>query len=176
MPVTFSTILPTWLVLPIAGLTMVIVAGHIMALQHADMPDRRRRLRTGNGILMLFVISLLAYALGIARVSNQSPMAAPQESREFVMIWLAIIGFLGLVIFLAGIDALHTFTGNLKQRAALRAELRASTVGEQLARAGAPRANAASNGAAGAATGMAGGGAAGVSRVGGVGGSPRAQR
>ncbi len=57
--------LPPWVVLPLAGLTLLVTAAHVLALQTSDLPSRRRRLRTAAGVLMMLVTGLLAYALGL---------------------------------------------------------------------------------------------------------------
>lgn len=118
-----STILPGWVVLPVASITMLVVAAHVLATHAGDLPSRRRRLRTANGVLMMFVTALLAYALGVAGVVTE-PKAEPEEARRFMLVWLSIVGLLGVVVTLAGADAIATVIHGLGVRRSLRAEMR----------------------------------------------------
>jgi len=79
-----TSILPAWVVLPVSGLTMLVVACHVLATHAADMPLRRRRLRVANGLLMMFVTALLAYALGVAGVV-ETPRAQPADAMATVV-------------------------------------------------------------------------------------------
>jgi len=141
-----TSILPAWVVLPVSGLTMLVVACHVLATHAADMPLRRRRLRVANGLLMMFVTALLAYALGVAGVV-ETPRAQPEQTREFVLVWLAIIGLLGLVVALACADAMATVVRAWGNRRVLKRQLRhamARDLGqrraaERAARQGSPR-------------------------------------
>lgn len=128
-----TTILPGWVVLPAAAATMLVVAGHVLATHAGDLPIRRRRLRVVNGLLMLFVTALLAYALGVAAVVEE-PTARPRETREFVIVWLLIIGLLGVVITLAGADAIATITHGWLARRELRRQMRLGAESDALAR------------------------------------------
>ncbi len=132
-----TTILPGWVVLPVAAATMLVVAGHVLATHAGDLPMRRRRLRVVNGILMLFVTAFLAYALGVAAVVEE-PTARPRETREFVIVWLLIIGLLGVVISLAGADAIATLVHGWQARRELRRQMRLDA-GRQLVERHAPR-------------------------------------
>jgi hypothetical protein len=98
---------PVWLVIPIAILTLLVVAGHVVALEKADMPASRRRIRTVNGLLMMFTIPLAAYAFGIA---------SPARQRLFVMVWVLVIGLVLIVLFLAVVDLLNTWLITLSER------------------------------------------------------------
>lgn len=139
-----TTILPGWVVLPVAAATMLVVAGHVLATHASDLPTRRRRLRVVNGILMMFVTALLAYALGVAAVVEE-PTARPDETREFVIVWLLIIGLLGVVISLAGADAIATLVHGWQARREFRRQVRLDA-GRQLVERHAPRALAAGAG------------------------------
>lgn len=127
-----TTMLPGWLVLPVAALTLLVVAAHVLAVQAGDMPLRRKRLRIANGLLMMFVTALLAYALGMAGVI-QEPIAQPGEARRFVLVWMAIIGLVGIVVALAGADAIATISHGWGVRKHLRQEMR-EKLGEDLVR------------------------------------------
>jgi 4-amino-4-deoxy-L-arabinose transferase-like glycosyltransferase len=118
-----TTILPGWVVLPVAAVTMLVVAGHILATHASDLPTRRRRLRVANGLLMLFVTALLAYALGVAAVV-EDPATRPHETREFVIVWMMIIGLLGVVVAFAGADAIATIAHGLGVRRQFRRQMR----------------------------------------------------
>lgn len=118
-----TTILPAWIVLPLSLLVMLVTAGHVLAVHQSDLPFRRRRIRVVNGILMLLVTGMLAYALGMAEVVSR-PAENPAATREFVLVWISIIGLLGLVVGLAGADAAHTLLHGLGVRRQLRQEMR----------------------------------------------------
>jgi hypothetical protein len=119
-----TTILPGWLVLPAAAITMLVVATHVLATHASDLPLRRRRLRIANGLLMMVVTAMLAYALGIAAVVER-PTAQPHDTRNFVIVWLMIVGLLGVVVSLAGADAVATVLHGWSIRRELRKEMRA---------------------------------------------------
>jgi predicted nucleic acid-binding Zn ribbon protein len=124
--------LPAWLVLPICGLVLVVIAGHVLGLHMQDMPPRRRRIRTACGLLMMFVTAMIAYALGIMPVPQGGAGGDGERGRAFVMVWTIIVGLLAMMIVLAASDALHTLMQALHDRRALRDELRsrvASDVG-----------------------------------------------
>ena len=131
-----NTVLPAWLVLPIAGITMLVVSTHVLAIQQSGMPVKRRRIRTANGIVMLVVTAMLAYALALVRVSDQPPATEPAQAREFVLVWMLIIGLLGLVVVMAGMDAVLTMSQTVASRRALRRELQQDAVEKARKRAG----------------------------------------
>jgi hypothetical protein len=112
---------------------MVVIAWHLFGLQKSDMPRSRKRIRTANGLLMLFLTALLAYALSILKAS--APGASTQETRAFVMVWLLIIGLIPMVIALAGLDVLNTARLNYAARRGLRRGLRDEVIADALARA-----------------------------------------
>lgn len=106
---------PAWLVLPMAVVVMLILAGHCQALQRAEMPDSRRRIRTAGDLLMLGVTPLLAYAFAIDR---------GDDPRTFVIVWAMIVGLLALIILVATIDAANNMRLARKMRDRLRRERR----------------------------------------------------
>lgn len=128
-----STILPGWLVLPAATITLLVIAAHVVATGSAGeergLPVRRRRLRIANGLLMMFVTALLAYALGVAGVI-EDPTARPDQTRRFVLVWMSIVGLVCLVVALACADALATVAHAWSVRRALRQELRHTLAGD----------------------------------------------
>jgi hypothetical protein len=109
-------IAPSWLVLPIALLAMLVVAGHVLLLSRADMPPGRRRIRTVNGLLMMFTIPLTAAAFSLV------PPAQP-HTRLFVMLWMLVAGLIVIVLSLAIVDVVHTFVIHRAERAELRRRL-----------------------------------------------------
>jgi hypothetical protein len=91
-----DTMLPAWFVFPLAALAIVVLAGHLMIIaRDATMPPSRRRIRTVTGVLMMAITPLAAYAFALTPVN---------EARTFVLIFAAVVGLLGIVIMLAGID------------------------------------------------------------------------
>lgn len=87
------------IVVGLGGVTILIVAGHLMALQQAEMPARRKRIRTVNGLLMLVTTPLLAFAFGYA---------TPESPRLFLTLWMTIIALLALIIVVGLIDVAYT--------------------------------------------------------------------
>ena len=118
--------LPAWLVLPICGLVLVVIAAHVLGLHMQDMPARRRRIRTACGLLMMFVTAMIADALAIQPVPQGGAGGDPQRGREFVMLWTIIVGLLALMVLLAAADAMHTLALAMKDRRTLRDQLHAS--------------------------------------------------
>lgn len=93
--------LPFWVVAPPTVFVMLFLAGHVMALQQADIEPRRKRIRTVTGVLMMLTSALLAHALGII---------SPGDTRTFLLAWIIIVALLGLIILLASLDALNSYT------------------------------------------------------------------
>lgn len=112
-----SPILPVWLVLPLAILTAVAVAGHLMAIQSEEVPRSRRRIRTVSGTLILFSIPLIAFAFGIA---------TPNRPQVFMLSWFAVMGLLLIILVLAGVDLADTHRLQRRERERLRNEIAAA--------------------------------------------------
>lgn len=110
-----SPIAPTWLVLPMALVTMVMIAGHLQAVRVAPMPESRRRIRSAADVVMLVLAALLAYAFGIA---------TPAQPRLFTLAWSACIGLLFLVLLLAFMDSANNLRLHRREMRALRDESR----------------------------------------------------
>ena len=108
---------PAWFVIPLAVLTLLIVASHVVTIDRSDMPPSRKRLRTVNGILMMFTIPLAAYAMG---------GVGPERSRVFVMVWTIVAGLVVLVLLLAIADLLNTWRMNWNERQELRQQIAAA--------------------------------------------------
>ncbi len=134
MPMMLAdTVLPPIVVLPLAFVTMLVVAAHVMSVQMSDMPLMRKRLRIANGLMMMFVAAALAYALGVANVVTDA-RANPGGARGFVIVWMVIVALLSIVVVLAVVDALSTLGMGYRQHRTLRREMR-----EELARDAAAR-------------------------------------
>lgn len=119
-----SSLLPAWIVVPIAAAAVLVLAAHVLAIQHTPMPPRRLRIRTANGLLMMLVASLLAYALGVAP-TVVNPTTNPNAARDFLIVWSSIMSLLTMVIGLAALDVAHTARLALTTRRKLREEFRA---------------------------------------------------
>jgi hypothetical protein len=117
-----GTLLSPWLVLPLAAVTMLAIAGHVLSLYAEEMPASRRRIRAANGMLMLFVAALLAYALGVAPVATP-PYATAHQTHTFLLVWMTIIGLLPIVVMLAALDVLNTVLLHVMARRRLRRQL-----------------------------------------------------
>lgn len=135
--------LPAWLVLPIAGVVLLVIAVHVAFLQLQQIPAGRRRIRTACGLIMMFVTALLAYALAI-EPDPQPGSGAPainvvgiSGGQSFVLIWTTILAMLALMVVLALADAINTYSLAMQERRALRAQLRGIA---QVDRASAPSA------------------------------------
>jgi len=112
-----TPIAPTWLVLPMALVTMVLIAGHLQAVRIADMPESRRRIRSAADVVMLVLSALLAYAFGIA---------TPAHPRLFTLAWSACIGLLVVVLLLAFMDSANNLRLHRREMRALRDQSRVS--------------------------------------------------
>lgn len=92
-------LLTPWVVMPIAGVLLIVIGAHLNALAAAPMPASRRRIRVVNGWLMLLTTPLAAYAFA---------MATPSNTRLYVLVWLAVVGLIGIIVMLAVMDMLNT--------------------------------------------------------------------
>src|SRR6056297_2948910 len=95
-------IAPTWFVLPLAMIALILQAGYLMAiwqLPRDRMPASRRRIRIATGWLIMCAIPLSAYGFGIA---------TPGQPGLFAIVWMAVIGLIAAVLLLAVLDALNT--------------------------------------------------------------------
>ena len=88
-------IVPIWVSAPLAMLTLVVIAAHLIAMRSADMPESRKRIRTANGWLMLITVPVLAIAFSL--VSSANP-------RQSALVWAIAILLLGLVLVMAFVD------------------------------------------------------------------------
>jgi len=120
-----APIAPSWLVLPLAMIALLVIAAHITVLrEHAQgpredgqhkMPESRRQIRMVTGWIMMFTVPLLAYAFGIV---------SPANTESFLASWTAAVALLGLIILMATIDALNNIRLARKQTRQLRSQLR----------------------------------------------------
>jgi hypothetical protein len=110
-----ESILPVWFVLPLASLTLVVLGVHLQWMHQADMPGSRRRIRTASNLVSMLTVPLIA--AGFALIN-------PNDHRVFVMVWLAIVGLLGVVVVLAGVDMLNNLRIHSKERHQVRSEIR----------------------------------------------------
>lgn len=128
-----SALLPAWLVLPVAGFVLLVIAGHTLSLHAQNIPPRRRRIRTACGFIMMFVTGLLAYALAIQPdphsgvAAGSAGVVGTGHGQSFVLVWTLIVAMLALMIVLAAADAAHTLYLGSVERRALR-----STIGSPL--------------------------------------------
>lgn len=92
-----GSIAPAWLVVPMAAVTAVVIAGHMLAMRAARdrIPPSRMRIRMASGVIMLILVPVLAYGFGVADAT---------DPRGFVLAWLAAMGLLAMVVLLALID------------------------------------------------------------------------
>ncbi|MEM9066308.1 MAG: hypothetical protein AAGB51_12550 [Planctomycetota bacterium] len=108
---------PSWLVLPLALVAMVLIAGHLLAVRGADMPESRRRIRSAADVVMLVLSPILAYAFGIA---------TPADTRTFTLVWAACVGLLFAVILLAFLDSANNVRLHRRELRQLGREARAT--------------------------------------------------
>jgi hypothetical protein len=111
---TSGPLAPTWLVVPLAVFALLVIAAHVLALDKAEMPASRKRIRKVNGLLMMFTVPLVAYAFGVANPSN---------ARVFVMVWMIVAGLVFLVLMLAMLDIVNTWRVTWKERRQLKRQI-----------------------------------------------------
>lgn len=106
---------PAPIVLPLAILALLIVAGHALLLWRADMPASRRRIRLANSLVMMFGVPVMAYAFAVA---------TPARPGLFEFAWLLAAGVILLVLLLAMLDILNTLRLRVLERIELRRRTR----------------------------------------------------
>lgn len=106
-------ILPAWLTVPLAGLTLLVLAVHVLLLHRSAIEPRRRRIRIANGLLMMVTTPLIAYGFSIATPS-------PQTAGNFVLAWTAIPALLFIIIMLGLFDVLNTLVVHRREFKKLR--------------------------------------------------------
>ena len=108
---------PSWIVLPLALIVMIVIAGHIIALRETPkgkIPESRRRIRIATGWVMLITVPLTAYGFGIATTD---------EPRVYTLVWTSVVGLLCGVLMLAMVDILNTLRIHRIQRAEVEKEI-----------------------------------------------------
>ncbi len=121
---------PAWIVIPLAIVTLLVVAGHVLALEKAEMPASLKRIRRVNGLLMMFTVPLAAYAFGIAN---------PARMRLFVMVWTIVFGLVFLVLALAVLDMLNTWRVTWREKRELKQQVDAAKAAARVLQAGGAR-------------------------------------
>jgi hypothetical protein len=111
-----SPLVPTWLAVTAATITLIGLMIHMRFLMTADIPPSRKRIRTVNGWLMLAAIPLLAYAFGFA---------SPSQARLFGLVWAGSVGLIGIIVMLAMLDILNNWRLHRRASRALRDDLNA---------------------------------------------------
>ncbi len=101
---------PLWFVAPMAATAFLVVAAHLLACLHAEMPPSRRRIRLANGTLMLLTLPVLTYALCFV---------APSDGRPFIIAWTMLAGSTTLVMGLAWLDVANNLRLAARERRAL---------------------------------------------------------
>ena len=106
--------LPLWIVAPPCALLMLILAGYVMALREADVPESRRRIRTLGSVTMMLTQPLIVYLFAIA---------TPANARTFMLTWALLIGLLGMLVVLAMLDVVNNLRISANARHEFRREL-----------------------------------------------------
>jgi hypothetical protein len=112
-----QSLVPGWIVLPMAIITLIVIAVHWVSLGSATMPAVRKRVRSACGLVMLLTVPVLAYGLGI--VSTSHP-------RVFSITWLLVMGLLIVVLLLAIVDMICVWREALADRRALMIQVMAT--------------------------------------------------
>ena len=107
--------LPLWAVVPPCAMLMLFLAGYVLALREADVPESRRRIRTMGCVTMMLTQPLIVYLFAIA---------TPANARTFMLTWALLIGLLGILVVLALVDVLNNVRISANARSAFRSELR----------------------------------------------------
>ncbi len=111
-----QSLAPTWAVMPMAAVTLLVVSAHLLVLARAQMPPSRKRIRTANGLVMMIALPIGAFALGLA-----DPGANP---RPFVLSWTLTAGLLTIILALAVLDLANSWRLHRRETRALRAAVR----------------------------------------------------
>lgn len=109
-----------WIGIPLAAVGMVLAAGYTLGIQRDNVPRARRKVRTALGLLHIFMLAALAYGVSIATI---------EDKKTTVIVWLLVIGLVGVSVMLAIVDAAVTLKLALRER---REEAKRSA--EELAR------------------------------------------
>ncbi|MGH7131114.1 MAG: hypothetical protein ACREJO_04120 [Phycisphaerales bacterium] len=96
---TSGPLAPGWVVAPVCALAMLATAAHVWAVQRAEMPASRRRIRTVTGLVLLVMWPLLGIALSGVDTADR---------RRFVLVWMVVMGLVVMAIALAVLDMLNS--------------------------------------------------------------------
>lgn len=96
-----------WLIIPLAAVGMVLMAGYTLGIQRDDVPPARRKIRTAIGLLYIFILAALAYGISIATIEDKKTSA---------VCWLLVIGLVGVSVILAMADAAVTLKLAVRER------------------------------------------------------------
>mgnify|MGYP001794569423 CR=1 FL=1 len=108
--------------LPIAALTLLLLAGHVLALQSSDMPGSRRRIRVANSALAMLTCCAM-YAGTCVFLPTESP-------REWSLAWMLVMLMITLHVALAMADAINTAV--LRRRAVRQIKTASQRLREEL--------------------------------------------
>jgi hypothetical protein len=94
-------LIPQWIAIGVGSLALLVIAAHLLSLNHAtDIDPRRRRIRMANAVLMMITVPFVSYGFGIA---------TPSRGRAYVLVWAVTAGLLFMIILVALIDMLHSW-------------------------------------------------------------------
>jgi hypothetical protein len=96
-----------WIAIPLAAVAMVLYAGHTLAMQRADIPQARRKVRSALNVLSMFVVAGVAYGSSVADTANR---------KAFVLCWLLVVGLVGVSLVLALVDVIITVKLTVRER------------------------------------------------------------
>lgn len=105
---------PIWVSGPLAMLTLVVVAAHLIAMRGAAMPESRKRIRTANGWLILITAPVLAIAFSVV---------SPQQPRQFAMVWAVAMLLIAMVLIMAFVDMANNLRLARRHRQQLKKDL-----------------------------------------------------
>lgn len=105
---------PPWIIVPFAAIALLVLAAHVLLLQHADIAPSRRRIRIANGLVMMFATPIITFAFSFAD---------PAEPRVFTIAWMLVSGLLLIILSLASADVINTWRLWFRERRRLHLEL-----------------------------------------------------
>lgn len=95
-----GSLLSPYVVVPIAGGVMALLALHLASLKRTPHPPSRRRIRSANALIMLAIVPL--FAVGVSLISAQ------RNPRLWLLLWLAVISLVWMSVMLALLDMVNT--------------------------------------------------------------------
>ncbi|MEM1422605.1 MAG: hypothetical protein AAGH64_01240 [Planctomycetota bacterium] len=113
--------------LPIAICTLLMLAGHVIALSASDQPESRKRIRMANGVLAM-ITGCAMYAGACVFTPDRSP-------REWALAWMMVMLMVTLHVLLAMVDAINTAV--LRRRAIRQIKTASQRLREEFAAFGA---------------------------------------